>query len=82
MFLFITVYFVRRGQRYRPPQGCVVDQLRRCNINPNFRQGGGTGGGLEHLPPTAAGLGYAAPHNKPLRVENVGGVADAAGGKY
>ena len=30
---------------------------------------------------TAALASATAPHNKPLRVENVGGVADAAGGK-
>jgi len=35
---------------------------------------------LQHLPPAAARLGDATAHNKALRVDDVGSVADAAGG--
>ena len=75
-------YGGRSGQRHRPPQRRVVDQLRRRDIHRNFGQGGGPGGGLQHLPPAVARLGYPAAYNEALRVEDVGGVADAAGCKY
>ena len=56
--------------------------MRGCNIDRDFWQGSGARSGLQHLPPAAARLGDAAAHNKALRVDDVGSVADAAGGKY